>query len=87
MLVHHFEAETQGFQGLVDQNDLAKALVPEQLHFPRETFFSGSSGVPNHSQRRPQVVLCISFTKQFLFLMYLVGNQSKKNFRRYIKMY
>ena len=62
MLVHHFEAETQGFQGLVDQNDLAKALVPEQLHFPRETFFSGSSGVPNHSQRRPDAVQCKSST-------------------------
>ena len=72
MLVHHFEAETQGFQGLVDQNDLAKALVPEQLHFPRETFFSGSSGVPNHSQRRPDAVQCKSSTIFFTELFCLV---------------
>ena len=41
MLIHHFEAETQGFQGLVDQNDRGKAYVPEKSHFLKETFFSG----------------------------------------------
>ena len=30
MLMHHFEAETQGFQGLVDQNDGGKAWVTEK---------------------------------------------------------
>ena len=39
MLIHHFEAETQGFQGLVDQNDRGKDLVPEKSHFQKETFF------------------------------------------------
>ena len=39
MLIHHFGAETQGFQGLVDQNDRGKALVPEKSHFLKETFF------------------------------------------------
>ena len=28
MLIHHFRAETQGFQGLDDQNDWGKAWVP-----------------------------------------------------------
>ena len=41
MLIHHFEAETQGFQGLVDQNDRGKAQVPEKSHFLKETFFEG----------------------------------------------
>ena len=44
MLIHRFEAETQGFQGLCDQNDRGKALVPEKSHFLKETFFSGGSG-------------------------------------------
>ena len=35
MLIHHFEADTQGFQGLVDQND------PEKSYFLKETFFWG----------------------------------------------
>ena len=39
MLLQHFEAETQGFQGLVDQNDRGKA--PEKSHFQKETFFEG----------------------------------------------
>ena len=38
MLVHHFEAETQGFQGLVDQNDRKKAEVPKKSHFLKEIF-------------------------------------------------
>ena len=33
MLIHHFGAETQGFQGLVDQNDRGKAQVPEKQSF------------------------------------------------------
>ena len=41
MLIHHFEAETQGFQGLVDQNDRGKAQVPEKSHLVKETFFEG----------------------------------------------
>ena len=44
MLIHHFEARTQGFQGLVDQNDRRKAKVPEKSHFLRETYFF--EGVP-----------------------------------------
>ena len=34
---HYFGAETQGFQGLVDQNDRGK--VPEKSHLLKETFF------------------------------------------------
>ena len=30
MLIHHFGAETQGFQEPVDQNDRGKAQVPEK---------------------------------------------------------
>ena len=30
MLIHHFGAEAQGFQGLVNQNDRGKAWVPEK---------------------------------------------------------
>ena len=30
MLINHFESDTQGFEGLVDQNDLGKAKVPEK---------------------------------------------------------
>ena len=40
MLIHHFGAETQGFQGLVDQNDRGKAKVLEKSLFLEETFFS-----------------------------------------------
>ena len=40
MLIHHLEAETHGFQGLVDQNDQGK--VPEKSHFLKETFFEGA---------------------------------------------
>ena len=39
MLIHHFEAETQGFQRLVDQNELGKAYVRDKSHFLKETFF------------------------------------------------
>ena len=35
MLIHHFEAETQGFQGLVDQNDRGKPK------FWKKHFFGG----------------------------------------------
>ena len=42
MLMHHFEAETQGFQDLVDQNDRGKAQVPEnKSYFLKEIFFEG----------------------------------------------
>ena len=33
MLVHHFGAETQGFQGLVDLNDWGKPKSPKKKHF------------------------------------------------------
>ena len=38
MLVDHFGAETQGFQGLVDQNDRGKAFIPRKVTFFKETF-------------------------------------------------
>ena len=41
MLIHHFEAETQGFQGLVDQNDRGKVQVPENHIFRKKHFFEG----------------------------------------------
>ena len=40
MLKHHFGAETRYFQGLLDQNDWGKALVPEKWYF-RVTETSG----------------------------------------------
>ena len=46
MLIHHFEAETQDFQGLVDQNDRGKALVPKKTHFLKETFLGGFPALP-----------------------------------------
>ena len=47
MSIHHFGAETQGFQAPVDQNDWGKAYVPEKSHFLKETYFwGGSSGPP-----------------------------------------
>ena len=48
MLIHHFEAEKQGSQGLADQRDRGKALVPEKSHFLKESYFAGCSGVDNH---------------------------------------
>ena len=50
-----FEAETQGFQGLVDQNDRGKALVPKKTHFLKESFVWGVSGIPPNSPQRPGV--------------------------------
>ena len=35
LLIHYFEAETQGFQGLIDQNDQGKAWVPEKSYIPK----------------------------------------------------
>ena len=40
MLIHHFGAETQGFQGLVDQNDRGKAFSPRKLTFSSRDFFN-----------------------------------------------
>ena len=40
MLVDHFGAETQGFQGLVDQNDRGKAFSPRKLTFSSRNFFN-----------------------------------------------
>ena len=55
MLIHHFEAKTQDFQGLVDQNDRGKALVPKKTHFLKESFVWGVSGIPPNSPQRPGV--------------------------------
>ena len=41
MLIHHFEAKTRGFQGLVDQNDGGKALVPEKSILHKKNFCGG----------------------------------------------
>ena len=87
MLINHFGAETQGFQGLVDQNDREKAYVPEKRLFMKQTFFSGGSGVPTHSYQRPNKIQCKSFTKQFLFLIFLVVNQRKPLLLKYIEIY
>ena len=35
MLINNFESDTQGFEGLVDQNDLGKVRVPEKSEFLR----------------------------------------------------
>ena len=43
MLIYHFKAETQGFQGLGDQNHCGKAKVPKKSHFLKD-FFEGSQG-------------------------------------------
>ena len=39
MLIHHFGAETHGFQGLVDQNDRGKAKVPKKSRFLIITYY------------------------------------------------
>ena len=59
MLLHHFKAETQGFQGLGDQNDCGKAKVPEKSHLLKEIFLRGSRG-ENLGESRPQVFQVIS---------------------------
>ena len=41
MLIHHFGAKTQGFLGLVDQNDRGKALVPEITFSENKHSFMG----------------------------------------------
>ena len=44
MLICHFEAETQGFQGLVDQNDRGKGKPKSPKNHKKilkETFFEG----------------------------------------------
>ena len=46
MLIHHFEAETQGFQRLVDQND-EESLNPPKITFSERNLFSGGSGFLN----------------------------------------
>ena len=55
--------------------------------FSERNIFSGGFGVPDHSQRRPQVVQCILFTKQFLFLMYLVLTRVNQLLVKYIEIY
>ena len=40
MLIHHLEAETHGFQGLFDQNDVGKAQVPEKSILLENNLFS-----------------------------------------------
>ena len=40
MLIHHFGAETQGFQGLFDQNDRA-SLSPRKITFSERNIFEG----------------------------------------------
>ena len=37
MLIHHFESETQGFQGLVDQNDRGKPESPRFTSLARNS--------------------------------------------------
>ena len=71
MLIHHFGAETQGFQGPPDHNDQGKAKIPEKLHFLKETSFRGGSGFQNYSERRPGIPQCISLIK-IIFLILLV---------------
>ena len=39
MLIHHFEAETQGFQGLGDQNDRRVSLSPRKITFSERNIF------------------------------------------------
>ena len=56
MLIHHFGAETQGFQGLLDQNDLGKMILSEE----KKTFFGRSA-------QRTHVVSCTSYMNHFCF--------------------
>ena len=42
MLIHHFELETQGFQGLVTKMTEGKPKSPKKSHFLKETFFKGA---------------------------------------------
>ena len=66
MLIHHFEAETQG---LLTKMTKGKAKSPNNSHFMKGTFFLGGSRVKNLGDLRPQVVQCISLMKIFLFLI------------------
>ena len=68
MLIHHFEAETQGFQRLVYQND-EESLNPPKITFSERNIFSGGSLFHNFSEHRLRISQCISLMKIFLFLM------------------
>ena len=39
MLIQHFLAKTQGFQGLVDQNDRMESLSPRKITFSERNIF------------------------------------------------
>ena len=39
MLIQHFVAKTQGFQGLVDQNDRMESLSPRKITFSERNIF------------------------------------------------
>ena len=70
MLIHHFEADTQGFQRLVDQNDRGKAKVPKKSHFMKETFFEGVLAFPPISPKGheyPNALQCIIKENIFVF--------------------
>ena len=41
MLIHHFGAKKQGFQGLVDQNDHQESRGPRKMTFSERNIFEG----------------------------------------------
>ena len=48
MLIHHFGAETKGFQGLwLTKMTEGKPKSPKKSHFLKETPFGGGSGFLN----------------------------------------
>ena len=56
MLIYHFEAETQGFQGLIDQNDQGKSKFLKNHIFWMKHFFRGVPGlrtIENEGQEYP----------------------------------
>ena len=66
--------------GSEDVDTPREILNPRKITFSERHIFSGGFSIPTHSHRRPQVVRCKSFTKQCLFLMYLLGKQRKSDF-------
>ena len=86
MLIHHFGAETQGFQGLIDQNDQRKALVPEKSHFLKETFFEGVLAfllIPAEGHKK---LNANPLRKYFCFLSLLQETRGTQLFVKYIEI-
>ena len=79
MLIHHFGAETQGFQGLVNQIDRGKAYVPEKSHCLKEPLFVFGFRTKARSSPMPIV-------RETIFI-FDVPSRANQLFVKYIEIY